>query len=350
MYCEQCGAKNNDTDMFCANCGGPLHPEAPVKVPTTFCSSCGASNSSDDIFCVECGEKMDSDIQTDEERTQLDRYSEGLNNQLNLNTATVPTQTQYNVGNVHPTQNFQTQNGQPQNVQSQYRGQVNSVQQQEAKEKKEGSKTPLLVLMSVCAVVLVGLIGVGVYLLLGDSSTPAVAEITPKPTIEAEATPTPTEKIEVTEAPVATEAPAATKAPEVTEAPVATKAPVEVAGEPQQQPRSEEPQRDTAPAPDTITRNDFVFLDSDTRLITTNDLDRLSAWQIRVARNELFARNHRKFTSKDMKEYFESQAWYTGTIDPTTFDDNRGSYMNSIEIKNMDFINAYEKAHGINQN
>jgi len=116
----------------------------------------------------------------------------------------------------------------------------------------------------------------------------------------------------------------------------------------EEQKRSGSRQNTTA-AHSNATRNEFVFADSDSRLLTNSDLDRLSGAQIRIARNELFARRGRIFEKADMKEYFESQAWYNGTVPATTFDSSRGKYMNSIEIANMDFIVKYEQDHGINQ-
>lgn len=92
--------------------------------------------------------------------------------------------------------------------------------------------------------------------------------------------------------------------------------------------------------------DEFIISDSSTRYLTNADLVVLSEWEIRIARNEIFARHGRVFKSKDLAEYFREKKWYKGTVAPELFDD---SMLNAIELENLKFITNYEKSHGLNQ-
>jgi uncharacterized caspase-like protein len=61
---------------------------------------------------------------------------------------------------------------------------------------------------------------------------------------------------------------------------------------------------------DPITRSDFIFSDSDSRVLTSDDLRRLSKEDLRIARNEIFARRGRYFNSPDLTQRFSKFAWY----------------------------------------
>ena len=88
---------------------------------------------------------------------------------------------------------------------------------------------------------------------------------------------------------------------------------------------------------------DFVLPDSDKRYIDESELDRLSAWGCKVARNEIYARHGRKFKDEELQEYFDSKSWYKGTIAPDDFDD---SILNDFENVNKNIITKYEKEKG----
>ena len=88
---------------------------------------------------------------------------------------------------------------------------------------------------------------------------------------------------------------------------------------------------------------DFVLPDSDKRYIDESELDRLSAWGCKVARNEIYARHGRKFKDEELQEYFDSKSWYKGTIAPDDFDD---SVLNDFENVNKNIITKYEKEKG----
>ena len=68
----------------------------------------------------------------------------------------------------------------------------------------------------------------------------------------------------------------------------------------------------------------------------------LSIQQVNYAKNEIYARRGRKFTSRELQEYFNSKPWYSGTIDAATFDANYQNYFNDYEIKNTEFLSKVE--------
>ncbi|PFL59275.1 zinc ribbon domain-containing protein [Bacillus cereus] len=56
--------------------------------------------------------------------------------------------------------------------------------------------------------------------------------------------------------------------------------------------------------------NGFIFPDSDIRKLTSADLTYVSKEQLKIARNEIYARHGHIFQTKDMQAYFSKQSWY----------------------------------------
>ncbi len=96
---------------------------------------------------------------------------------------------------------------------------------------------------------------------------------------------------------------------------------------------------------DNETKTEFVIYDSDVRYLVTADLNKLTPWQIRVARNEIFARHGRMFDTPELRTYFENKSWYVPTIPAVEFNN---SCLSEIEMENLNFIINYEKAHNLN--
>ena len=66
--------------------------------------------------------------------------------------------------------------------------------------------------------------------------------------------------------------------------------------------------------------NTFIFSDSNSRKLTKEEVLRLSAWDTKLAKNEIYARHNRKFDNQKIQAYFDSQQWYHGTVAPSDFD------------------------------
>ncbi len=85
---------------------------------------------------------------------------------------------------------------------------------------------------------------------------------------------------------------------------------------------------------------DYILADSDIRLITRDELEKLNKDELRIARNEIYARHGRKFNDRDLQDYFNSKPWYRGTVEANRFNDNM---LSKIELSNLDLIKEYEK-------
>ncbi len=66
----------------------------------------------------------------------------------------------------------------------------------------------------------------------------------------------------------------------------------------------------TAPPRQSPATSGFIFPDSDRRLLTAAEIARLSPVELRIARNEIFARRGRYFKADDLKQHFSAFAWY----------------------------------------
>lgn len=86
----------------------------------------------------------------------------------------------------------------------------------------------------------------------------------------------------------------------------------------------------------TISSGNFIFSQSDKEIIKESQLISLTPWQLKVARNEIYARHGRSFVHQDLSCYFEKQSWYK--LDPKFVDTN----LTSVETKNVSVILNYE--------
>ncbi|TFV70861.1 YARHG domain-containing protein [Bradyrhizobium frederickii] len=87
-------------------------------------------------------------------------------------------------------------------------------------------------------------------------------------------------------------------------------------------------------APIARAQSDFLFPNSDSRLLADGDLMTLSKDELRLARNEIFARRGRYFNSPDLTARFSKFAWYA----PRTWDPQ----LNDVEQANVALIDRYE--------
>ncbi|MEW5818699.1 MAG: YARHG domain-containing protein [Cyanobacteriota bacterium] len=76
------------------------------------------------------------------------------------------------------------------------------------------------------------------------------------------------------------------------------------------------------------------------RLLTEEDLKDLSEWDLKVLRNEIYARHGRPFKSESLKSYFGSFDWYK---ESPSFSDKM---LNQFEKQNAQIILNYEKKIG----
>ena len=91
---------------------------------------------------------------------------------------------------------------------------------------------------------------------------------------------------------------------------------------------------------------DYILPFSASREIKESDLKGLTLAQLRIARNEIFARHGRQFKDTLLNQWFYSKSWYLSIANkysPDYFDKYSPSPLSSIENKNADFISKYEK-------
>lgn len=88
---------------------------------------------------------------------------------------------------------------------------------------------------------------------------------------------------------------------------------------------------------------DYIFKDSNSKYITESELKDKTEWELKVARNEIYARHGRKFNDEKLKEYFEKKSWYKPQYSPEEFDALGDSALNQYEIANRDLIKKEEE-------
>ncbi|MDO4339784.1 MAG: YARHG domain-containing protein [Eubacteriales bacterium] len=88
---------------------------------------------------------------------------------------------------------------------------------------------------------------------------------------------------------------------------------------------------------------DYYFPDSDSRILTDEELAQYSSSDLELAKNEIYARHGRIFVTERISSYFNSKSWYQGTIDPEVFDEQQGSIFNEYEVANIGKIAAWEQ-------
>lgn len=89
--------------------------------------------------------------------------------------------------------------------------------------------------------------------------------------------------------------------------------------------------------------SDYIIFNSGARYLDESDLYGLSAEELRLARNEIYARHGRLFEDEALQAYFDMQDWYHGTIEPSDFSQ---SMLNDYEIHNVELISNYESEMG----
>ena len=87
----------------------------------------------------------------------------------------------------------------------------------------------------------------------------------------------------------------------------------------------------------------YILPDSDKEYLTRADLEGLTQEELRLARNELYARHGRKFDDEGLQAYFEGLDWYVPSIEPEDFTEDM---LSEVEVYNRDLITEYEEEMG----
>lgn len=115
----------------------------------------------------------------------------------------------------------------------------------------------------------------------------------------------------------------------------------------------EEMSRENAVVEDEAIDEDHNMRDADYILdysaeyeLTEKDLEGLTPEQLRIARNEIYARHGRRFLDEELNEWFCSKEWYLELPEkysPEEFDSLSPNPLSELERKNAAFISEYEK-------
>ena len=178
----------------------------------------------------------------------------------------------------------------------------------------------LIVLLALLAVLLSVSVAMGAVLILSPGLESAAVSAPPGPQQFDPPAPVSSPSPTTATMPLPTAPP--TPVPAAAPTPAATAAPVPTAAAAPASPESE-----------------YILPHSDTQAITLEDLQGLTAWEARVARNEILARHGRRFNDPQLQAHFDSCSWYHGTIDADDFDYN---VLSQLEQQNVEVIKQYE--------
>lgn len=97
----------------------------------------------------------------------------------------------------------------------------------------------------------------------------------------------------------------------------------------------------------TYGKEDYILPNSNTEYLTVEQLISmgLTAEQLRLARNEIFARHGRRFNTPEIQQYFEGKPWYVPRYSPEEFDSMVQDIFNDIEFYNIDVIRDVEEGN-----
>ena len=85
--------------------------------------------------------------------------------------------------------------------------------------------------------------------------------------------------------------------------------------------------------------SEYILPYSSSRYLTYEDIRNLSSKELRLARNEIYARHGRLFKDDELQRYFNSKSWYFGRVRSEDFTD---SMLSAVEKANIEFIRSYE--------
>ena len=312
-----------------------------------FCPFCGSDIADGSKICPKCGERILENLQ--ETNTDADEMIRKIDDELAEKADTTAETTAAMQRRPHPNSDRQAQR--EKNYTSPYQIEDDetykrTMARRAATRKRQRNQRiilgAILAVIALLAVVLVmAIVSPQSLPFFGNSKTStaatsadsksAVAEVTVTPT----ATPTPTPTATPTPTPTATPTPTPTETPTPTPTPTPEPTP-----EPTPLPTPEPtPEPEQLEATQAGSNNDYVLPNSSSQVLSGSQLSGLSKSQLRLARNEIYARHGRKFDDPELQAYFNSQSWYKGTIDPGSFDTMS---LSQTERTNIELITQYE--------
>lgn len=206
------------------------------------------------------------------------------------------------------------------------------------------------ILVAILAILCVGAVGLGAYYMTsnGDGDDDVVI-VTPRPT-EA-STEAPAETAEPTETPEVTVAPTEAPTEKATTVPASTVATQKPVSKPVATKKPAVAKPVATKKPTVNNASDFnsvkakfggaqIFADSSSRALTDADVKGLTKSELRVARNEIYARHGRGFANSALQAYFNGCSWYK--MDANYDYANEYSKLTDVEKANIKLLKTYE--------
>ena len=82
--------------------------------------------------------------------------------------------------------------------------------------------------------------------------------------------------------------------------------------------------------------SEYILWYSSDLELSDRDLDFMDADTLKLARNEIYARHGRRFSTPEIQAHFDNCSWYRGTIAPDKFSDNMLSQLEKDNIKKIE--------------
>ena len=79
-----------------------------------------------------------------------------------------------------------------------------------------------------------------------------------------------------------------------------------------------------------------IYPEASKRLLKVSDIEGLTSWDLKIMRNEIYARHGYIFKTQEMIQYFNNENWYYPRFN------NVEHKLSAIEKKNIKFIKSYE--------
>ena len=209
------------------------------------------------------------------------------------------------------------------------------------------------ILIAILSLLCIAAIALGAYYISSSSDgTEDIVIITPRPTTSATAAPVVSETPEVSatpEAPVTPTRAAESEKPISTVKPVAKKKPGATSKatpkptvKPVAKPTAKPVSKPASAYNDVLAKTNgaYIFPSSSTTLLSDAQVKGLSKNELRIARNEIYARHGRGFSNKAIQAYFNACSWYK--IDNAYDYANEYANLSDIEKANVKLIKAYE--------
>ena len=108
-----------------------------------------------------------------------------------------------------------------------------------------------------------------------------------------------------------------------------------------QEPEVQEPEVQKPEVQKPTKDSTYLFKDSDKVLLKESQLEKCSKAQLRLARNEIYARHGAIFDVEDLDTYFGKKSWYKPKMHITEFYEK--VEMNMVEEQNLILIQKVEQ-------